>query len=73
MPVPRCSALRGDGQPCGALAFSPDAVYCATTSGSRTFTAKTPSGPSRIPLSPHPARRETPIVLETESNGGTGT
>ena len=28
MPVPRCSALRRDGQPCGALASSPDAVFC---------------------------------------------
>ena len=28
MSVPRFSALRRDGQPCGALAASPDAIFC---------------------------------------------
>jgi hypothetical protein len=28
MPVPRCAALRRDGERCGALASSPSAVFC---------------------------------------------
>jgi hypothetical protein len=28
MAVPRCAAVRGDGAPCDALAFSPTAVFC---------------------------------------------
>jgi hypothetical protein len=71
MSVPRCSARRRDGQPCGALASSPDAVFCryheqlAETHGADAVRE------GRYPRLRNP-QTEIPIVVETETNGRNG-
>jgi hypothetical protein len=72
MSVPRCSALRRDGQPCGALVSSPDAVFCRHHEQLAEVHGEDAVREGRYPRSRSP-QVETPIVAETESNGRNGT
>ena len=71
MPGPRCSALRGDGQPCGALATSPDATYCRHHERLAKVHGEDAVRQGRYPRKRDP-QIETPVVVEIESNGGNG-
>jgi hypothetical protein len=68
MSVPRCSALRRDGQPCGALASSPDAVFCRRHEQLADVHGEEAVREGRYPRSRNP-QTETPIVAEAEANG----
>jgi hypothetical protein len=70
MTVQRCSALRRDGQPCGALASSPDAVYCRHHERLVKLHGEDAIREGRYPRKRDP-QSETPIVV-TESNGENG-
>jgi hypothetical protein len=68
MSVPRCSALRRDGQPCGALASSPDAIFCRHHEHLADVHGDDAVREGHYPRSRNP-QVETQIVAETESNG----
>jgi hypothetical protein len=69
MPVPRCSALRRDGQPCSALASSPDAIYCRHHEQLVELHGDDAVRQGRYPRKRSP-QTEIPVVVETEGNGG---
>jgi hypothetical protein len=62
MAVSRCSALRRDGRPCGALASSPEAVFCRHHE--RLIETH---GEAAIRKGRYPRRRSAPIVVEMEA------
>jgi hypothetical protein len=70
-PVPRCSALRRDGQPCAALASSPDVVFCRHHERLIDLHGEDAVREGEYPRSRKPLA-EIPIVVETESNGRSG-
>jgi hypothetical protein len=70
MPVPRCSAFRRDGLPCGALASSPDATYCRHHERLLEL-----HGEDAVRSGTYPKKRrkaEVPVVVETETTGRNG-
>ena len=69
MPVPRCSALRRDGQPCGALACCLDAVYCPHHARLVETHGEDALREGRYPRKRNP-QSETSVVVETENDGG---
>lgn len=71
MPVPRCSALRRDGQPCGALASAPDAVYCRHHQGLVEVHGEDAVRAGRYPKTRSP-KAEIPVVAEPATNGRNG-
>src|SRR5262245_38775965 len=68
MTVPRCSALRRDGLPCGALASVPGATYCRHHERLVEI-----HGEEAVRAGDYPKTRSTkaevPVVLETPSIG----
>jgi hypothetical protein len=72
MSVPRCSALRRDGQPCGALASSPDAIFCRHHEQLADVHGEEAVREGRYPRTRNP-QAEIPVVVETETNGRNGT
>jgi hypothetical protein len=68
MSVPRCSALRRDGQPCGALASSPTAEFCRHHEQLIEVHGEDAVREGRYPRSRSP-QPEHPIVVEIETNG----
>jgi hypothetical protein len=71
MSVPRCSALRRDGRPCGALASSPDAVFCRHHEQLVEAHGADAVRKGRYPRSRNP-QAETRIVVDTENTGRNG-
>src|SRR5262245_57911625 len=71
MSVPRCSALRRDRRPCGALASSPDALSCRHPEPLAELHGDDAVRDGRYPRSRNP-QTETAIVVETESNSLNG-
>jgi hypothetical protein len=64
MPVPRCSALRRDGLPCGALASSPEATYCRHHERLLELHGEEAVRDGTYPKTRR--RAEIPVVVETE-------
>src|SRR5829696_6522932 len=62
MTVPRCSALRRDGLPCGALASSPDARYCRHHEKLVEL-----HGEEAVMSGTYPKNRKTEIAVEVET------
>jgi hypothetical protein len=73
MSVPRCTALRRDGQPCGALAASPDAVFCRHHEQFGEVHGEDAIREGRYPRARNP-QVEIPVAVatETESSGRNG-
>jgi hypothetical protein len=71
MTVPRCSALRRDGLPCGALASSSTADFCRHHERLVAIHGEDAVREGRYPRKRNP-HGETPVVVETESIGGNG-
>jgi hypothetical protein len=71
MSVPRCSALRRDGQPCGALASSPDAIFCRHHEQLAGVHGEDAVRDGCYPRSRNP-QAEIPIAVQTETNGRNG-
>jgi hypothetical protein len=72
MSVPRCSALRRDGQLCGALASSPDAIFCRHHEHLADVHGDDAVREGRYPRSRNP-QTEIPVVVEPESHSRNGT
>jgi hypothetical protein len=68
MPVPRCSALRRDGQPCGALASAPDATFCRHHERLVDLHGDEAVRVGDYPRTRNP-RPEVMVAVETEGNG----
>jgi hypothetical protein len=71
MSVPRCSALRRDGQPCGALAWSPDAVFCRHHERLVKLHGEEAVRAGDYPKTRSP-KSEIPVVAEAETTGNDG-
>jgi hypothetical protein len=71
MPVPRCSALRRDGQPCGALASFPTADFCGHHEKLVEVHGEDAVRAGRYPRKRSP-KVEIPVVAEPETTGRNG-
>jgi hypothetical protein len=64
MPVPRCAALRRDGNPCGALASSPTATFCRHHERLVEQHGEQAVREGRYPRNRKP-RNDEPVIAET--------